>query len=69
MKSKKTELFEFPLTVKEAFDELWKAFCLASILKHFNLVLFIQLETDAFNFAFMGILLQLFRNMNKNGFN
>ena len=67
VKSKKTESFEFPLVAKEAFDELQKAFCSASVLKHFNPVLSIQLETDASGFALMGILLQLFRNMGGDG--
>ena len=39
VKSKKTELFKFPLTAKEAFNKLWKAFCSAPVLKHFNSIL------------------------------
>ena len=66
VKSKKTELFEFPLTIKETFNELWKAFYSVFMLRHFNSVLSIWLETDAFSFAFIDILLQPFRNMNEN---
>ena len=64
IKNKKIKLFEFPLTVKEVFNELWKTFCLTSVLKHFNPVLFIQLETDAFSFVLINILSQLFKNIN-----
>ena len=67
MKSKKAELFKFPLIIKEAFDELQKAFYLTSILKHFNPVLSIQLETDVSDFVFTDILLQLFKNTGRNG--
>ena len=67
VKNKKTELFEFLLTVKEIFNKLQKAFCSTFVLKHFNLTLFIWLETDAFNFAFVSILSQLFKNISGDG--
>ena len=67
MKGKKTELFEFPLAAEEAFDELQKAFCSVPVLKHFNPVLPIQLETDTSSFVLAGILLQLFRNTGGDG--
>ena len=67
VKSKKTGLFEFPLITKEAFNELWKVFCSASVLKHFNSALLIWLETDAFSFMLAGILSQLFRNTGRDG--
>ena len=66
VKNKKTKLFKFPLTAEKAFNKLQKAFCSASVLKHFNSVLFIWLETDAFNFTLAGIFLQLFRNLSGN---
>ena len=66
VKSKKTESFEFPLAAKEAFNKLWKAFCSASVLKHFNPVLPIQLETNASGFALAGILSQPFRNTSRD---
>ena len=67
VKSKKTELFEFPLTAEEVFDELQKVFYSVSVLKHFNPVLPIWLKTDAFSFVLVSILLQLFKNMGGNG--
>ena len=69
VKSKKIKLFEFLLIIKEVFNELWKAFCSVSVLKHFNSVLSIWLETDASDFTLVNILSQLFRNINKNGIN
>ena len=69
MKDKKAGSFEFPLITEEAFNELWKAFCSASVLKHFNSALSIWLETDVFSFMLTGILLQLFKNIGRNGIN
>ena len=69
VKSKKTELFEFPLITKKAFNELQKAFCSASVLKYFNSALPIWLETDASGFAFVSIFSQLFKNMDRNDIN
>ena len=69
VKSKKTELFEFLLITEEIFNKLWKAFCSAFVLKHFNPMLFIWLETDAFSFTFISILLQLFKNLSEDGIN
>ena len=66
MKSKKAGLFEFPLAAEEAFNELQKAFYSTPVLKHFNPVLPIQLETNASGFALAGILLQPFRNTGRN---
>ena len=63
VKGKKTGLFEFFLIVKEIFNELWKAFCSVSMLRYFNPVLSIWLETDASGFAFVNIFSQLFRNI------
>ena len=67
VKGKKTELFEFPLVTKEAFNKLWKAFYSASVLRHFNPALPIQLETNVSGFALMGILSQPFRNTGGDG--
>ena len=67
VKNKKTELFEFSLITEEAFDELQKAFCSASVLKHFNSALPIWLEINAFSFVLAGILSQPFRNTGRNG--
>ena len=66
VKSKKTEPFEFPLIIKEVFNELQKAFCSVSVLKHFNPALSIQLETDVSDFTLISILLQLFKNTGGN---
>ena len=67
VKGKKTELFEFPLAAEESFDELQKAFCSVPVLRHFNPVLPIWLETDASGFVLVDILSQLFRNMGGDG--
>ena len=66
VKGKKTGLFEFPLIIKEVFNELQKAFCSAPVLKHFNSALSIQLKINVSNFAFADILSQLFRNTDRD---
>ena len=69
MKSKKAELFKFPLIIKKTFNKLQKVFYSAFVLKHFNPVLSIQLETDASDFMLIDILSQLFKNMSGNDIN
>ena len=69
IKSKKTKLFKFPLTAEETFNKLWKAFCSAFVLKHFNSVLSIWLKTDVSDFAFADIFSQPFRNISENSIN
>ena len=69
VKSKKAGLFEFPLATEEVFNELWKAFCSVSVLKHFNSALFIQLEINISDFVLVDIFSQSFRNTGRNDIN
>ena len=56
---KKMRLFEWPKSVRVAFQKLQEAFTIAPILIHFDSELKIQLETDASDYAIADILSQL----------
>jgi len=56
---KKMGLFEWPESMRVAFQRLQEAFMIAPILIHFDSELKIQVETDASDYAIAAILSQL----------
>ena len=44
------------LNTKKAFNYLWLAFIKAPILQHFDLEIYIQIETNALSYAISGVL-------------
>ena len=59
IKEIKIESFDWPIKAKKTFRRLREAFTKAPLLCHFDLELFIRVETDALDFDLADILIQL----------